>query len=941
MATADHGRAHYTYAIVGAVASLCFFGVSACERLDRSAQNAVSQAQQRLQKVIDTIIFAGCTEVAVGPICKLESKTQLSVWLDHSHDIRVAVSNPRTPTPIVPTSVGGGLLYQLDILPTDGVLAVQLKLQKETLHWELPVQPVVPVHHSIAHADQLKRKRRWAEARERLKSHAETLSPRDVAKATSLLGRILLAEGTYAQAVSQFQAAVEMHQTLGNVSDAIKDLLVISYIGLRWTNKWSQVRWGLNRAKRLAHRTFPTGKADIAYYEGLFERKRGDLRTALRHLSEVNTYSKRLGATIKPTKLGRIGRAAREMQATTLCTLGRTDEGIEQLLRLQKQFTLEANSCINARLLTNIGWCSLLAQDANQATSSSAMTQLKQAEEIYVEACPDKGKLYNVELNIAFAAVLQNQPAVAETYLTKVTKKQTTSNHDSWLILWTMDLKGRVALLKRSPREALRTYEILDALASAADNIGARWRAAIGMGRAYQQIGDYEQAIRAYQRAETLADADSLRIPLGQGRGTFLVGRERGAKQLVSLLIQQGNPSAAFTAARRSRSRIFASLERQHRLSHLPEAKRLAWDQALARFRQARKALDSESRDDWKLPLTRLQTVFAKRTAKKQRLRIAIDEAMALLGSPNRWTPPPLSIADDEIVILYHPGPKGWVGFAIDASSTHVKQLGALPNDVSPQVEDSPQRLATVLIAPFAKQIESARVIRILAPAHLESIDFHVLPFRDRPLGIDRRVVYSLDLTTNDQSSSKMRRIAVVADPRGDLAMARREAQSVKESAVGGGSTLQMYVGDVATGEVVRKALTEVSLFHYAGHGKFAGADGLDSTLPLAGGSELTVGDVLALEQVPEYVVLSGCETARSTTAEAQGLGLAQSFVISGSSAVIAATRPVTDQLAHALTQSLYSTNTGDLKRAFHRAQRKLFAEHASQDWAAFRILIP
>jgi hypothetical protein len=98
----------------------------------------------------------------------------------------------------------------------------------------------------------------------------------------------------------------------------------------------------------------------------------------------------------------------------------------------------------------------------------------------------------------------------------------------------------------------------------------------------------------------------------------------------------------------------------------------------------------------------------------------------------------------------------------------------------------------------------------------------------------------------------------------------------------------------------------ETTLFHYGGHGVQVGADGLEAHLRLAGGEKLTAKDILALPRVPPWVVLLGCETGRPSSEDA-GLGLAQAFLLRGARVVVASDRPVRDATAAAVAGLLYT----------------------------------
>ncbi|KYF91717.1 hypothetical protein BE20_13915 [Sorangium cellulosum] len=186
----------------------------------------------------------------------------------------------------------------------------------------------------------------------------------------------------------------------------------------------------------------------------------------------------------------------------------------------------------------------------------------------------------------------------------------------------------------------------------------------------------------------------------------------------------------------------------------------------------------------------------------------------------------------------------------------------------------------------------------------------------------------------------------MVADPQRDLPAARREADAVAAALEGQGRAVERLSGGVATHAAVASALEQpgIALFHYAGHGFFGGIDGWDSGLPLAGGGQLAVSDILALRRAPAQVVLSGCDTARTGAAPGArglGLGLAQAFLVAGAGSVIAATRPVDDALAERMMVALVAAGQEDPGAQLREATLAALRATPSSDWASFRALVP
>lgn len=147
--------------------------------------------------------------------------------------------------------------------------------------------------------------------------------------------------------------------------------------------------------------------------------------------------------------------------------------------------------------------------------------------------------------------------------------------------------------------------------------------------------------------------------------------------------------------------------------------------------------------------------------------------------------------------------------------------------------------------------------------------------------------------------------------------------------------------GQQATLARVAAEAQAASLLHYAGHAEFASATPWDVALRLANATELTIVDVLALERVPRWVVLSGCETGKSAPGPVENLGLAQSFLVKGAESVIAALRPVDDELAARFMTHYYNAWLDGVpqREAVRSAQLAVRASDPDADWPSFRLI--
>jgi hypothetical protein len=371
---------------------------------------------------------------------------------------------------------------------------------------------------------------------------------------------------------------------------------------------------------------------------------------------------------------------------------------------------------------------------------------------------------------------------------------------------------------------------------------------------------------------------------------------------------------------RRARSRTIAGLRRDLRLESLSGLDRQRWDRALSRYLRARARLDDSAEAEWEgaVEQPREEDVAELRG---EEVREALSAALAVLDR-GKVAARPRAPAKGELMLGYLRLSDRWLGFASRASEVRVGEIDG-----------------GNWLDPFEAEIRDASRITFLTEGDTAWIDFHALHFQGAPLGASREVVYALDLEPSRSEPRPQNGVVLIGDPRGDLPGARDEVRAV--AARHDHNSVELILGREASRERVVRALAGAALVHYAGHGQYGGDDGWDSALPLAGGAALTVADILALPAVPPRVVLSGCETAETSTLAGQQLGLAQAFVLAGAEEVVAASRPVRDRTARRISELLHQERDVSLARSLQRAQRHLREEDPTADWAAFRVIVP
>jgi hypothetical protein len=874
------------------------------------------------------LAFAGCTLTRAGQICQVEPGTRITVWaraLDADGEVMLTA-----PEAAPAVAIDGGSRWSIA-----GEPGRDIEIEARRRGQAAPVRRVriqvqaAPVDPVLATALALRQEGRLSEAAAALAGAGTTAdagaataapdpdAPGDPVTRTrrqSLAARIALAAGDREEAERGLTASLEAAERLGLSSQAALDAMALAWLRTDQWARYQDARAAIDRAER-QQGDYPEARAHVPYYRALVALETGDLRSALDELDRAESWSQRLDR-------GDLVIAARQLRARALQSAGRPDEAAREIALLRAG-AAQADACNRAYLALNAAWIALLQREGEpeRAPDQDPIPLLDEALGLFSGACESPAERANVRVNLALAEIHAGRPARALVHLSEARAEPVALSVR--VRLWSLDVEARAALAAGRAAEALAQAVRLAALAEAASSPEARWRALSRQADALETLGRLEDAAAAGEQAEAGLADEVLRVPIDAGREGFLAQREQGTAKQIRRLLALGRTEDALATARRARRRGIEALHTARRLAALEPDARQRWEAAVVAYRRERDALDAEAADDWRLATERLAEIQAARQVRRQRIDRAVDEAVAALalGADDAALRAP---APGELLLVMHPAPRGWYVFAADAAAVSVQR-----------VEDPARALAGA----GAAIARSARVT-ILPYGPLWSLDLHVQPWRGRPLVLSRPVAYGLDLPPlAGPATPPATRVLLVDDPAGDLPAARAEAGALL-ALLGAHGTLDHLSGERATGAAVRAALPQASLFHYAGHGRF---EGWESHLPLAGDSRLRIGDILTLPRVPAHVILSGCETARtSSRAVPESLGMAQAFLAAGASQVVAAVRPVDDALAAALGPLLHVDPAAapDLVLALQRAQIELAATRAAADWAAFRTLI-
>jgi tetratricopeptide (TPR) repeat protein len=218
--------------------------------------------------------------------------------------------------------------------------------------------------------------------------------------------------------------------------------------------------------------------------------------------------------------------------------------------------------------------------------------------------------------------------------------------------------------------------------------------------------------------------------------------------------------------------------------------------------------------------------------------------------------------------------------------------------------------------------------LRVVLDGPLSGLPIAALRHHGRPLISVRPIVHAPRLSELTCLGASDRAHAVVlADPRGDLPEARREAEVIA-SLLGTTSTM----GPAATTKALLAA-ARGDVLHVAAHADIE----VDGGLLYLSDQAISALEIAARGLGPALVVLSACDSALSSDAELAG-ALSTAFLASGSTQVVATLRPVSDAGARELTTRFYRDGgVRDPVRVLAHIQASLSRTN-NTDWPSFAV---
>lgn len=508
------------------------------------------------------------------------------------------------------------------------------------------------------------------------------------------------------------------------------------------------------------------------------------------------------------------------------------------------------------------------------------------------------------------------------------------------------------------------------------------WRASFGRGRAFEALGQLDQALADYLAAVDTIEQVRSQLSSERARTGFLDDKREVYAALVRLLLKLGRPELAFQAAERLRAEGYRELV-QRSLALGASGSGAVPAALLARIKQLQSSMDAELRRP--ADEQRGQVLAAYREELRA-AEAAWSGAVGELARRGSWTSqvPPATLLTAASVQRRIPTGSALLEFVVDRDQTAVFVLtrqtmrarvlpvggselrtriellrGLLARQEADGWQDAAERLDRDLMAPLRQAGWLRNVTRLYIVPHGE---LNYLPFavlrHSTPAGprllVDDVAPVVLPAAAA-LTESRPRRPAVVpllalAPEQAHLPFARQEVESLAAMFP---ASREVLIGKDATETRFKRDAARFRILHLATHGFFNRVDPLFSGIELEPEGEddgrLQVFEILGLPLSADLVTLSACDTALGSgelsdlPAGEELIGLTRAFLSAGSRDVLATLWEINDRTTASLMTDFYrAARNRPYPEALALVQRSR-AHLESRDahpwhWAAFVI---
>lgn len=497
------------------------------------------------------------------------------------------------------------------------------------------------------------------------------------------------------------------------------------------------------------------------------------------------------------------------------------------------------------------------------------------------------------------------------------------------------------------------------------------WRALYGLALLARAEGNTGQTRRHLADAIEVVERIRARIRIEEFQDGFLLDKQELYDDMVSLLLDDGDATAALEYSERARARNFIDLLGNQKIDYasVEDQRAIERENELRRDIEEleRRAAAAEQESGRAAITQRLEEARRRYADFLIELRAHNPQLSGFVEVDTIRLPALQALLEpDTRLVVYHVLPGEVVAWVVGPQSLDVvrtpierEQLAARIRDYRADLQDfghlgaEAAILSGVLWRPVAPLLAGARRAGIVPHREL-----HLMPFASLPTDtghvIDRLSLFhspsasvlQYTFARRGQRTGNLRVLAIGNPELGTeaaaLPFAEKEAQRVAWTF----PDADVITGTEATETWVRQHIGNYGIVHLATHGEYDPNLPLLSAIHLAPDGEndgrLTAREVFALSLNADLVALSACQTGlgRLTSGD-EVIGLNRSFVYSGTRQILSSLWRVDDVSTAVLVKHFYrNMREEDRAEALRRAQLEVRSRYPHPaHWAGLFLL--
>lgn len=749
------------------------------------------------------------------------------------------------------------------------------------------------------------------------------------------LGRAYLSIDDIQKAITQLKLSNKLFRQHNITNKIIDNSTVLVYIYLYLQDNPTKSE------QILANLPSEKNDAKSLFYKNFYS---GQLSSYLGALQDAESYFHQARNTARSYNLRKEYLDSEFMYTQILIYSGQTKRAVNIRKKLLTQIPHLWSDCRISKYYNGLGWAQIKSLESSPLDSTSITDNpfpaLNYALELLGKSCPrsthDKITIF---LNLGKAYYLKGQIREARTQLLNIDKIKIKLTYRQKLEF--IELKGLLALHSRNAEESIRHFESLLDLATKVKYSEFVIDALVGKAKAFEIMKLYDDALESYNKAERLIFEEFINIPMTSSQPYFLSSKMNFSYSYVDLLNRLNRTEEAMMVARRFRARWVDSIHRVRQHSFSKVFQQEEWNKIVGQIRKLRKSIIAQQSLEWSIPYDQIKNAKRKLEEEKLALSNLFDKSIRLvnktIGNEESAQTKP---KENELFLFFYATNDSLIGFA---STQNDLRSHTIP--FKKALGFKPTSLAKEWITVFEKEIERSKKIKIFPFGLMKQVDFQTLPYKGDILLAHKTISYGVDLkihTLNKIETPKTFRSLIVANSLGDLKETENEARSVAQLTRESDWISRTLTANQVVFDSMKDQLEKAQHFHYAGHVNRTENEVFRHHIPLSDNAEMDSTDILMLQQVPAWVVLSACNSAlNNKNITTQSIGLAHAFIIAGSKKVIATVRPVLDKQANHIMQKFYEQwmKSDNFEQAFRITQLNLLKTQPQYDWAAFRLV--